>query len=712
MKRSVASSRLHRLPLGSKALGVRRQIILTLVVVLLFHFILTVVRPFPVRTAAALELYGNFHAMGVIVTLAASDDPDGDATTTVEYRTGSAPYQAGFPLSRVSNTRFVGSLFWLQPATTYDVRVTFSDPDGDPLDNVIVTASGATRAEVTIPPPSQSYYVDPNGSGTACTLASPCSLTEGLNQVDTGQEVVLRGGVYYLGELSVFRSGASGAPIVIRGYPGETAILDGADPAAFTWTAQGGGVYTTTINVPDPYLVVADGQRLFPYNNLPDLQNLSPWGLPGFYASGATLYVRLANNADPNTATMAVSRYDYGFFIDDDYIAFVDLTFRHYGRDMWAKAIFFSNASDNLVQGSTFYLNNQDINIKHDSHRNLIQDNEFYDTLFDWDWDAVKDPTKGAQFVESGGIYVNTPVTGRGNVIRRNTFHDTFDGFHVCPIGAAGVTNETDVYENLVYRAGDDGIETDGVCSNVRIWENTIHDVLVGISVSPVYTGPVYALRNVIYNAGAGTHQGLGSPFKFTYPDSSDGAVYLFHNTYDAAQTGDDGITMGSDPGLWDQIVSRNNIWVGNKYGLRNINVGQLIDFDYDDLYTTSSWRALAWWAGLADPYLDTLAEFQTQTGQELNGLNVVPGFADAANVNYNLAANSNLIDAGVVIPGINDQGSYAYQGAAPDIGAYEASPTPTPTPTATATPSPTPTPTPSSTPTYNLHLPIVTRLS
>jgi hypothetical protein len=30
------------------------------------------------------------------------------------------------------------------------------------------------------------------------------------------------------------------------------------------------------------------------------------------------------------------------------------------------------------------------------------------------------------------------------------------------------------------------------------------------------------------------------------------------------------------------------------------------------------------------------------------------------------------LIDAGAVIPGINDQGDQAYQGLAPDIGAFE----------------------------------------
>jgi hypothetical protein len=54
----------------------------------------------PTRTAAALELCGNFNTLGVIVTLDASDDPDGDATANLEYRpSGEASYRQGFPLT-------------------------------------------------------------------------------------------------------------------------------------------------------------------------------------------------------------------------------------------------------------------------------------------------------------------------------------------------------------------------------------------------------------------------------------------------------------------------------------------------------------------------------------------------------------------------------------------------------------------------------------
>jgi hypothetical protein len=611
---------------------------------------------------ASIALYGTFHAMGVIVTIAATDDPDRDATAAIVYRAGSQTYQAGLPLSRVDDTRFVGSLFWLEPGTTYDVRVTFNDPDGDPLDGVTVTASGTTRSEITIPPPTHSYYVAPNGSGTACTLAAPCSLTEGVSQAQAGDEVVLRDGVYYQGEMDLPRSGTTGAPIVIRGYDGETAILDGADPATFAWTAQSGGVYRTTVNVADLHLVTADGQRLLPYQRLSDLQNLV-WGIPGFYASGTTVYIRLAGDADPNGVTMAVSRYNYAFYVEQDYVYFLDLTFRHYGQGSWAKAIYFNNANDNLVQGCTFAINDLGVGIKRASHHNVIQECEFYDTIFDWPWDAFY----AGISLSSGGIRFYDPAAGRGNVIRRNTFHDLFDGFGVCPDWTAGVTNETDVYENLVYRAGDDGMETDGQCSNVRIWSNTFHDVLMGISLAPVYTGPVYAIRNLVYRTGVGNNDYTGSPFKFNSGYGQSGPMYLFHNTADAVLPGNNGLYIKA-PGTWELIYARNNVWAGTDYAMNNYNTSQPMDLDYDDLWTDSGGDLVRW----DSTRYTALAAFTTATGLESHGLSVAPGFADAGNGDYTLGPSSNLIDTGLVIPGINDQGTHAYRGLAPDIGAFE----------------------------------------
>ena len=146
--------------------------------------------------AATLELYGTFHAMGVIVTLDPSDDPDADAEASVAYRRGGDAFKSGFPLSRVDASRWVGSLFWLQPGTAYDVRVAITDPDHGPLDQTTLHAGGVTRSEIVLPDPVHVFHVAPGGSGTACTPGSPCSLDEGLARADAGDEVVLQGGTY------------------------------------------------------------------------------------------------------------------------------------------------------------------------------------------------------------------------------------------------------------------------------------------------------------------------------------------------------------------------------------------------------------------------------------------------------------------------------------------------------------------------------------
>ena len=615
----------------------------------------------PAYAAATLELYGTFHAMGVIVTLDPADDPDGDATASVEYRvSGSGSYRPGFPLSRIRGTRFVGSLFWLSPGTAYDVRVAFSDPDGA-LHGVTVSGTASTRAEVTIPAQDNSYYVSPGGVGTACTLGSPCSLTEGLSHAQAGDAVILRGGVYTQGNISLPQSGAPGAPIVIRGHDGETAILDGADPDSdtFSWTADGDGVYHTTVNVPDTHLVTADGERLFPYDDLTDLHNLSRDNTPGFFNSGTTLYVHLAGDANPNGAAMLVSRYGNAFTVEQDHIYFLNLTFRHYGQGEYPKAIYFDGASHNLVEGCTFASNDLGIGIKRASHRNVIQDNQFYDTIFDWPWADIKE----LGGLEDGGVAFYDPATGRGNVIRRNTFHDDFDGLGVCPSDNAATTNETDVYENLIYNMGDDGLETDGQCSNVRIWGNTFHDVLMGISLAPVYDGPVYAVRNLIYRTGVGNNSYSGSPFKFNSGYGASGPMLLFHNTADAALPGNNGLYIKS-PGSWDLIYARNNVWAGTDYALENYNTGQPVDLDYDELWNGNSGDLMRW----DSTNYATLAAFSAATGQEPHGLSVPPGFADAAGGDYALDPASDLIDAGLLIPGINDD----YVGAAPDSGAFE----------------------------------------
>jgi hypothetical protein len=85
---------------------------------------------------------------------------------------------------------------------------------------------------------------------------------------------------------------------------------------------------------------------------------------------------------------------------------------------------------------------------------------------------------------------------------------------------------------------------------------------------------------------------------------------------------------------------------------------------DYNNLWNGNQDELVRW--GSAD--YTTLAAFTTATGQEPHGLNANPGFVNPQNGEYTLNQPSTLIDAGVIIPGINDD----YVGFAPDMGAFE----------------------------------------
>jgi hypothetical protein len=239
-------------------------------------------------------------------------------------------------------------------------------------------------------------------------------------------------------------------------------------------------------------------------------------------------------------------------------------------------------------------------------------------------------------------------VIPRGNVIRRNIIHDVFDGLAVCPgtDPGRGKTSEVDVYENLIYNAGDDGMESEGMCSNVRIWNNTFRETLTGIAVAPARIGPVYAIRNLMYGLGA-PGSGGATAFKFQNEFPGSGPMYLFHNTADPV-LGGRGIYI-AEPVTWPLLVAQNNVWIGNDARALEYDADDPMDFDYDALWRTAPpgwslvrWNGVKYWS---------LTDFCAATGQECHGLNALPRFADAAADDYTLDPTSQLIDAGLHIP-------------------------------------------------------------
>ncbi|SDW66126.1 right-handed parallel beta-helix repeat-containing protein [Paenibacillus sp. CF384] len=100
------------------------------------------------------------------------------------------------------------------------------------------------------------FYASPSGSGTTCSLASPCSLTGARDKVRTVNsgmsgdiEVILRGGKYYLSSTLTFNendSGKNGYRVYWKNYTGETPDLIGGQLIT-GWTLDSGNVYKANV---------------------------------------------------------------------------------------------------------------------------------------------------------------------------------------------------------------------------------------------------------------------------------------------------------------------------------------------------------------------------------------------------------------------------------------------------------------------------------
>jgi hypothetical protein len=296
--------------------------------------------------------------------------------------------------------------------------------------------------------------------------------------------------------------------------------------------------------------------------------------------------------------------------------------------------------------------------------RNVVEDNDIGDSsIIGWPWDLTH-----ASTAQNTGVYF-TDNNGQGNVIRRNRLHGTYDGLHPCgdtaPDGA--FTTETDVYDNIIDTHSDDAIESEGYCSNVRIWNNTISDSLMAVAVAPAAPGPTWVVRNTAYNIG-----NVPSAYEFgqtpsgikinsDYPEIV-GPLLVYHNTFLTTVDGADSLVL-FNPGFNTYIYSRNNVYVAPHNALRKINT-IVLDFDFDDMYSSGG-AALVNWYNTNYP---TLSSVQTGLNEELHGISADPMLANPAGGDFTPSAGSPLLNRAVPIPGISDE----EPDGLPDIGAVE----------------------------------------
>jgi hypothetical protein len=283
--------------------------------------------------------------------------------------------------------------------------------------------------------------------------------------------------------------------------------------------------------------------------------------------------------------------------------------------------------------------------------------------------------------------YYAIKVYGPGHVIAHNAIAYFHDGIGISTYGTPESDPERrassiDIYNNDLHMLNDDFVETDGGVHNVRVMNNRgVNAAQGGYSSQPVFGGPVYFIGNLLY------HVPTGVAFKFS---AKPAGLFVYHNTIIGEQ-------VARDPS--SNMHYRNNLFLGRDTPGRGVmtwaNATDAFSSDYNGFRPNKGVNEQYTWLGpktgqrLYEPSLAdwksfaALADFRAATSQETHGIEVDfdcferlspadpasrHAIYHAVDLNFRLKPGSKAVDAGVVIPTVND----GFTGRAPDLGALE----------------------------------------
>lgn len=585
-------------------------------------------------------------------------DDNRNARVDVEFRqAGAAGWKQALPLLRIGGEEvgrdreglkfivphgFAGSILNLTPGTEYELRLTLSDPDG---------ASGETRRTLTLRTRTEPR---PDPGGRVLHVYPPDHQGPRDEPAFTG---ILE--AYYgagLGDWSVVweRKARPGDTILVHAGLYRPERLNYVDPLAapfdgtFNLTLKGTAEKPITIKSAGDGEVIFDGAG---NHILFDVMGTAHHIFDGltFRNTDVAILAGKKELAGATHLTVRNCRFeDVGFGIWTEFAG---------SREFYI--------ADNLFLG------------REDRHR-LIG------------WTGPRWGNIGPYPSHLLRSYYAIKVYGPGHVIAHNAVAFFHDGIAISTYG----TPETDphrhaaaidIYGNDLHMFNDDFIEADGGVRNIRVYRNRgVNAFHGGYSSQPIFGGPVYYFRNLLY------HVQSGVAFKL---DARPAGLLLYHNTL----IGEQAVRSPNGNTHW-----RNNLFLGRDTPNRGImtwaNATAVYSSDYNGFRPNKGVAAQYNWLAPARPeqtlYANkpedwksfaTLAELRAATGQEQNGIEVdfdifermAPPSPSAAgrhavyhamDLDFRLKAGSRAVDAGARLPTINDD----FTGAAPDLGALE----------------------------------------
>jgi hypothetical protein len=586
---------------------------------------------------------------------AISGDANRNATVAVQFRAvGEAAWKPALPLVRIGGERvfrkaenleytvpdgFAGSILNLQPGTEYECRFELTDPDG-------VSGQATHTVKVKTRTEPQAYK-----EGRKLHVYAPDYKGERIEPSFTS---ILE--AYYgagLGDWSVVWER--------RAQPGDTLLLHA-------------GLYRNErLNYVDPMMTPFDGSM--------SLTLKGTLEKPITIKSAGDGEVIIDGAGNHRLLDVMASQYhifegltfrntDIAIFAGQkEVLGAVGLTvkncrFEGVGFGVWTE---YAGSSDFYIADNLF--------LGRDDRMRLIG------------WTGYKWASAGPYASHQLTSYYAIKVYGPGHVIARNAIAYFHDAIGISTYGTPEKDPERqassiDIYGNDMHMSNDDFIESDGGVHNIRVFNNRgVNAAMGGYSSQPVFGGPVYFVRNILY------HVPTGVAFKFS---AKPAGLFVFHNTIIGEQT-------PRDP--CSNVHYRNNLFLGRDTPERGImswaNATDAFSTDYNGFRPNKgvsaqySWLAPKPGQRLYEPKPEdrksyvTLAEFRAATGQEAHGIEVdfdifermVPpdpskrhAVYHAMDLNFRLKPGSKAVDAGVRIPTVND----GFIGRAPDLGALE----------------------------------------
>ena len=600
-------------------------------------------------------------------------DDNRNARVEVAYRKkGEAAWKTGMPLMRAQNERvglapgpggqdsegryplfkyqvanmFAGSVFNLEPDTEYECRFTLTDPDGA-AGKTVQTVTVRTRKE---PRPAEGgrvfhvYPVDWTGpkqepafTGLMSAYYMGTAHFDYENafpaRVQPGDVILVHAGLY-LGDRRHYLNQ--------QPHEGYLALGDYFD----------GTYYLTQSGTADRPIVIkgaGDGEVIFDGDGAQTLFNLM--GANYNYFEGVT--VRNTNVA---------------FLLGIKAIAGASgFTLKHSKVTDVGRGV-----QDDWSGSKDFYIADNLFNGRHDPDHMM-------------GWTGIWSRFPGYPEVLASEYAVK--VYGQGHVVAHNLVTNWHDGIDVATYGvpdgapddiADRFPESIDFYGNDISNMGDNCFESDGGGRNIRIFENRcFNSAHQALSVQPMFGGPVYFLRNLVYN------QPMTS---LKYIEGSAGIVTL-NNT----------IIGEGKAGPSSNETYRNNLFLAQGAA------EPVISIDTFTPWSTSDYNGYRPNPGVADAFewgtsppgpidysqippvkkFASLKALSDATGQETHSVLVdfdvfvkvqMPDRSDVRRVykntdfDFQLKPGSAAVDAGVVIPNITD----GFTGKAPDLGAYE----------------------------------------